>query len=556
MRPDNNIDRTINQISKITIMESNQAHRLDRVLNHVRQLYEGHWSAYQACQVGYHTFQHALDVTLATARMAAGWNRLNNSAALSDNSFAAGIISALFHDAGYIKDAGDLKGTGGKYSFNHIDRSVKIATFYLQEQGWSPEMISLVGRIISITEFNDRPELATFRTPQEGIIARMVATADLVAQMADVDYMARLKDLHEEFLEAYNIVGRDKLQASGIHIYETFEEMVDGTISFYDKVILPRLDQLGRMDQYLLAFFNADRNPYLENIIANLSQQMHSDQIKWQRLGEILQELGLVSPEQIKEALARQQARHLTMPKQDKQPFSLREKILNWVGLQRDSQQLGDILIEMEAVDSASLRQGILAQLLPGKLIENLSRNKLLFLLNISLLVQNSQSDPWIFNQVLDMIIDEIGCSSCTLFLADADSQYLIPALQAGNTPPERRLGLIPSDKGLTGWVIAHGRPAYLAKGMLVDHYSASSELPMVDDLQSILAIPIYVMGEQIGALELNDKVEGDFTPIDADVMVAVVNILASLLLVISNSPEVFPDLPDTDAEYQDLDDL
>ncbi len=556
MTTDTTIDRTLNQISKIIIMESDHPGSLDGVLNDVRQLYAGNWPEYEACQVGYHTMQHALDVTLATARMAAGWNRLNRVTPLQDTFFNAGIISALFHDSGYIKDRGDNNGKGGKYSFNHIDRSIKIATFYLQKNNWPQEIIDLVKRIITITEFNKRPDLTPFRNVQEGIIARMMATADLMAQMADVDYMRRLHDLYDEFFEAYELIGRPQLERKGIRIYKNFEEMLDATISFYDSIILPRLDDLGRMDQYLVAFFNAGRNPYLENIIANLSGQMQSDQVKWQKLGEILEELGLVSPETIKEALARQQTRHTSLPPQKKQPFSLREKILNWVSLQRNSQQLGDILIEMDAVDSASLRQGILAQLLPGKLIANLSRNNLLFLLNISLLVQNSQSDPWIFNQILDMIIEEIGCHSCTLFLTDAEVQYLIPALQAGTAPPSRSQGLIPIDKGLTGWVIAHGRPAYLAKGMLIDHYAAQSEIPIIDDLQSILAIPIYVTGEQIGVLELNDKIDGDFTPIDADVMTSVGNIVAGLLLVISKSPEVFPQLDDVDAEYEDLDDL
>lgn len=556
MSPQANTARTLNQISKIIILESGHPATLDKVLNHVSQLYAGQWPEYEPCQVGYHTFQHALDVTLATVRMAAGWNRLNGSAPIEDSYLNAGIISALFHDSGYLKDRGDTKGTGGKYSFNHINRSRKIAAFYLKKHNWPPETIDLVKRIISITEFNYSPDLSIFKNVQEGIIARMVASADLMAQMADVDYMQRLHDLFAEFSEAYDYVGRDTLRKKGIQIYENFDEILENTINFYDSIILPRLDDLGRMDQYLVAFFNAGRNPYLENIIANLSGQIRADQIKWQKLGEILQELGLVSSATIKEALTRQRDRHLSLPQLREQPFSLREKILNWVGQQRNSQQLGDILMEMEAVDSATLRRGILAQLLPGKLIENLSRNNLLFLLNISLLVQNSQSDPWIFHQILDMITEEIGCCSCTLFLTDAEAQYLIPALIAGTTPPSRSQGLIPVDKGLTGWVIAHGRPAYLAKGMLVDHYTAQSEIPMVDDLQSLLAIPIYVNGEQVGVLELGDKIDADFTATDADIMVAVGNIVASLLMVISRSPEVFPELPDVDAEYEDLDDL
>ncbi|MEN8140777.1 MAG: GAF domain-containing protein [Thermodesulfobacteriota bacterium] len=527
------IASTTNQL--ISLISSQSAHpsRLEQVLSDVGRLYGGHWPDYEPCGVGYHTWQHALDVTLATARMAAAWNRLNSATPLHSSTFDAGIISALFHDSGYIKERGDHNGRGGKYTFTHVPRSRKVAASYLREHKWPPATVDLVERIITISEFSQPPDLSLFTSVQEGLIARMMATGDLVAQMADVDYMRHLRDLHNEFLEAYDFEGRDALRQRGIRIFATFEEMREATFSLYHQTIIPRLDELGRMDLYLAAFFDNDRNPYLENIIANLSGQSHCDHGRRKRLGEILAELNLVRPEVIAAALDRQEGARPGGDAGTKPAISLAKKILGNVE-ERPQDQLGAILMEMRALDAATLRQGILAQLLPRQIKNNLSRNSLLFLLEVSLLIQNSHNDPWIFKQIMAMILEELNCRCAILFFSEG--QTMTPILQTGMAQATSALqDHIPLDKGLTGWVISHDRPAYLAQGMLVDHYAGQPHLAMVDELQALLAVPLHVNGELIGALELSGKGEGeDFSAADGDVMSSLATIISSHLSTIS----------------------
>lgn len=507
----------------------------ERLFKDVKGLFKGNWPDYQACQVGYHTYQHALDVTLAALRMAGGWNKRHPDERISPANLEAMLYAGLFHDTGYIMDKSDTEGRGGKYTFGHTERSKKIATEYMQRCHKSQALIDFVEAIIEVTDFGGRPDLSIFADSRQEVVARMVASADLVAQMADIDYMNRLHDLYSEFVEAYDFHGREKLRKQGVHVYDCFEDLLKETVSFYEKIILPRLEYLGRMDHYLIAFFGEGRNPYLENIIANLSAQMQAGQIKWQKLGEILQELGLVSGDVIKEALVRQQNHNGNehAAPDENTGDQLRERLFQWANNSNRSKQLGDVLMEMKAVEPTTLRHGILAQLLPPKLLAQLSRNELIFLVNTSLLVQNSQNDPWVFNQILEMINEQMECKSCSLFLADRDIHSLTLALQAG-TSTRKLKQKFEIDKGLIGWVFSHGRTAYLAKGMLVDQYDIRQDAPLSEEVGSLLGIPVYINGELVGVMELAEKIDGSFSSHDADIMTVVTNILASLLLLIS----------------------
>lgn len=526
--------RSIAYISDFLAEEYESLGSQEQLFNDAASLFKGLWPDYQSCQVGYHTYQHALDVTLAAVRMAAGWNKLNPDARISPENMEALLYSGVFHDSGYIKDKKDNKGSGGKFTLDHTDRSKTVARSYLTRLNKPQDFINLVELIIEVTDFGKKPDLSVFTTVEQGIVARIVASADLVAQMSDIDYMTRLHDLHNEFLEAYEFIGRENLNKQGIHVYEAFGDLLNETVSFYENIILPRLAYLGRMDQYLIAFFGEGRNPYLENIIANLSAQMQAGQVKWQKLGEILQELGLVSKDIIQEALVRQQNHNNDGPSlHETTGDQIRERLFQWADSNNKPKQLGDVLMEMNAVEPSTLRHGILAQLLPQKLLNKLSRNELIFLVKTSLLVQNSQNDPWVFNQILEMINEQMECKTCSLFLADKHAHKLILAMQVG-TSTRKLKQKFDIDKGLIGWVFSHGRTAYLAKGMLIDQYEMTQAAPISEELGSLLAVPVYINGELVGVMELAEKTTGSFSSQNADIMTVVTNILASLLWLIS----------------------
>lgn len=98
-------------------------------------LFEGHYQGFNACDTYYHDKQHTLDMTLAMARLIDGHERQSDR----HHTFGAklttlSIITALFHDSGYIRKTDDQKHhNGAQYTRIHVSRS---ATFYRTTYIW------------------------------------------------------------------------------------------------------------------------------------------------------------------------------------------------------------------------------------------------------------------------------------------------------------------------------------------------------------------------------------------------------------------------------------
>jgi len=510
--------------------------KLAQLFIDVTALYDGEWPEFAACQVGYHNLRHALDVALATARMTSGWNRENPAQRLSEEVFLAGIAAALLHDAGYLKEKNDPQGRGGKYSFTHVARGRDLARTYLAAHGWSSDVASYVCRIIDTTEFGEDPELSVFPNDEHLVMAQMVASADLIAQMADINYIRHLHDLYDELLEAYESEGRGKLKQRGVRVYDSFQEMLNATPVFYANFILPRLKLFNRMDKYLVAFFADGRNPYFESIIANLSGQLLSNRVQWQRLGDILQELGLLDQDTLHDALTRQQRNKANREYGTKQPAdreSIDLQLRDWLRTGSAEQaRLGRILMEMEAVDPRALRTGMLSQLLPEQLTQRLSRDELLTLLQISLLAQNLYDDPWVFAQIIEMTVKLLGSQSGSLLLANHRQNEMVIAIHCGPHKEQLEGRSIPIDKGLAGWVYRHARAAFVLKSAAGDLFWENA-YPGGEEIHSILAVPLHINGAIIGVAEVINKTQGDFNDHDADLLTLLANVMTCSLALV-----------------------
>ncbi|MDH5299093.1 MAG: GAF domain-containing protein [Desulfobulbaceae bacterium] len=497
-------------------------------------LYDGNWPGYQACQVGYHTLGHALDVALATARMVAGWNKAGYAEqAMPEHLFLCGVAAASFHDSGFIKEEGDNHGSGGKYTHTHVPRSMALAARYLAAPPWPEEMARLVPVMISLTEFHRRPDLTgLFATHQEEATCCMVATADLIAQMADVDYMERISNLFEEFHEAYEFEGREELSKRGVHVFNSAREMIDATISFYECFVLPRLKDLGRMDQYLITFFGEGRNPYFENITANLTGHLMGKSAQRRRLGEILQNLGVVTAEQVEQALGQQLANGSTqrlIP-----PENLKRSLLRWMDQQLANRELGDILIDMEAITPSDLRKGLLSQILPASLPAGSNGGgQWQRLLEIALLLQHIHKNPWLLGQIMEMITELLGCEVGTILLATPDQQRLMVMVPSGLNKDLQPGATIPSDKGLEGWVFRHGLPVMIADNQLDYRFSNGSDSRLGFETTATLAVPFYISGQCLGVMELFNKRTGQFTEQDMDLLALLASMIGNTLEVV-----------------------
>jgi len=506
--------------------------RLAALFADVADLYAGRWPSHEACAVTYHNFSHAVDVCLAAARILSGWNKVEQAQSLDEKYFQLGMAAGLFHDAGYIKDKGDHAGLGGKFTLVHVGRSMEIAREYLREKQWPDEEVDAVCRIISITDYPKLPDLAPLFTDLKlKALAQMVATADLVAQMADTDYVQRIDDLFAEFKEVYEFEKRETLAQQGTKVYKTVQEVKDGTIAFYEQFVVPTLEKLGRMDRYLSNFFGDGRNSYQENIAANLSGHLMDTRSQWRRLGDILTDLGLASSEEIATALAKQQTLAGKNPGKGINTL-LREHLLPWLATRsQEGRCLGDILMEMQAVEPKSLAKGLLAQMLPDSLYESLSPKDLHFLLQASILLQNICKGPWILGVVLEMANEILDCEASSILIADVEGKEMLVVLPTG---PKKDMVYgkgIAMDKGLAGWVYRNGQPARVSNVSTDVRFDRDMDKNVGFVTRSILAVPLHVNGECIGAVEALNKSDDNFTKHDMNVLAILANMLANVMV-------------------------
>jgi len=503
---------------------------LSQLLADIADLYGGRWESHQACQVGYHTLTHALDVALATGRMIAGWNRQHQDG-LQERFFLCGIAASLFHDTGYIKEKRDKEGNGGKYTFNHVPRSAELAGSYLAAKGWPEADCRLVAEAIGLTEFQEPLELEDrFAERQGEIIARMVATADLISQMSDVNYRAHLDDLFHEFQEAYRAEGQTKLKHRGVRIFSSAAEMIDDTPAFYRNFVLPRLAKLGGMSRYLIVYYGEGRNPYLESIAANLAGDTSGYHLHWRRIGEVFTDLGLVTHEQIRSALEQQDANSTSS--EEEQDDNLKGRAMAWFKRQMKGDYLGNILLNSTQLSPAGLRQGVIAQILPTDFTMNLDSRELLLLLHIMILLQNVQNGSWIFNQMLVLINELLECQASSILLADDSGQQMELAYTSDPGRNQTMAKSFAIDKGLAGWVYLHGKPAAIDRQELEEEgpdesagVEGGTERP-----QTMLAIPLLIAGKRSGVIEALNKIEGNFTVHDMNLLSLAGNLLSNCL--------------------------
>lgn len=221
-----------------------------------RSLFAGSFPGYQACNTEYHDFNHTVDVFCATVRMCDG-------AILSEPAITADMIldictAAMLHDAGYIQEEGDITGTGAKYTKTHVDRSVSFTMKNREAFCIREENAVRIGRLVSGTDlalnFDDIP----FSNAQERIAAELLASADLLGQMADRTYLEKLLFLYYEFREA------------GFPGYDTEFDILKKTLSFYESTKHRLFKTLNNATRFALVHFknryDVDTNLYLESI--------------------------------------------------------------------------------------------------------------------------------------------------------------------------------------------------------------------------------------------------------------------------------------------------
>jgi hypothetical protein len=246
--------------------------RLTQAFGDFERLFTGQFPGYYGCDTVYHDMQHSLDDTLAMARLLAGYDRTHTpDQRLGAERALMGLVVALFHDAGYIRQIDDTQHrNGAEFTRTHVARGARFLERYLPTIGlahWSP----VATQIIHFTGYEVPFADIRLDDERDRRVGHLLGTADMLAQMSDRCYLEKCRDrLYPEFVLGGVALGRDDV--GGLKVtYGSGLDVLRQTPAFAEQTLRVRLDgQFGRAYRYLEALYGG-RNPYIEAIERNLA---------------------------------------------------------------------------------------------------------------------------------------------------------------------------------------------------------------------------------------------------------------------------------------------
>lgn len=235
-------------------------------------LYQGEHPDYLGCEATYHDAGHVRDVTLAFARLLAGRELRWPSFSVGPRLALAGVAAAFLHDAGYLRRRGDRRvSTGAAYTRCHVSRGARLARAVLPTIGLG-DIAPLSARLIHFTNCAVPPARLRVADDDERAVGALLGTADLLAQMAEPDYLDRCYYyLYDEF-EASGLAGSRAQPPTGMQPYRSRDDLLQRTPDFIYHLAGPRLEQDFAAAYHYASVFFGGPNPYLDSIVANCDE--------------------------------------------------------------------------------------------------------------------------------------------------------------------------------------------------------------------------------------------------------------------------------------------
>jgi len=235
------------------------------------KLFEGEFDGYLACDTFYHDKQHTLDMTLALARLIEGYQQVvNKDKQLTADYAAIGLITALYHDSGYIREINDKNSNGAVYTKTHVTRSATFLSKYLPMIG-KPQYVEIAKNIVHYTGYELKPSEIKLKSGILHTLGHMLGSADLIAQMSDRCYLEKCRDrLYPEFVLG-NVAEITHKDGTTEQLYKSGNDLLRKTPDFYNHEINARLDGLfNGVYKYAENHFGHG-NLYIESLEANIS---------------------------------------------------------------------------------------------------------------------------------------------------------------------------------------------------------------------------------------------------------------------------------------------
>ena len=255
--------------------------KIERAFAEFTLLFTGHSPHFAGVDTLYHDLQHTLDITLAMARLMVGYERQSTpELQLGGERAVVGVITALFHDVGYLRERSDGEhANGAEFTRNHVSRGIHFLAGYLPQvelERWVP----IVTEVMHCTGYEKPLNLINLPDPRDARLGHMMGTADMVAQIADRCYLEKCRDrLYPEF-----VLGGVAL-ATGTEGYPAVRyasglDLLRQTPKFVSDVRSKRLGEgFAKAYQYFEVLYDG-QNPYLEAIdrsMAYLAEVLRSE---------------------------------------------------------------------------------------------------------------------------------------------------------------------------------------------------------------------------------------------------------------------------------------
>jgi len=245
--------------------------RLGQAFIDFERLFTGQFPGYFGCDTVYHDLQHSLDDTLAMARLLAGYDRAHSpDQRLGGDRALMGIVVAMFHDSGYIRQIDDTQHrNGAEFTSTHVSRGAQFLARYLPSIGLA-NWVTVAGQIIHFTGYEVPFNQIRLDEPRDRKVGHLLGTADMLAQMSDRCYLEKCRDrLYPEFVLGGIAMSRSDSGALKV-MYGSGLDILRQTPHFFAETMRTRLDgEFNGAYRNLESLYNG-RNPYMEAIERNL----------------------------------------------------------------------------------------------------------------------------------------------------------------------------------------------------------------------------------------------------------------------------------------------
>jgi hypothetical protein len=243
---------------------------LEQAFTDLARLYRGQYPGYRECETDYHDIQHVLDVTLAMARLMDGCVRATSTDTLGERLFRFGVVTALYHDCGYIRHRKDTRHrNGAEYTRTHVSRGARFLLEYMPAIGMG-DLAEAAARTLHFTGYEIPVTRIEVPGPEFRLIGNLLGSADILAQMADRCYLEKCYDrLYPEFVRG-GIARRRHADGSEEVLFASAADLIFKTPRFYQGATKRLRQDLGGCYHYIEQHFGG-QNLYFDELEKNIA---------------------------------------------------------------------------------------------------------------------------------------------------------------------------------------------------------------------------------------------------------------------------------------------